>query len=66
MDSLEHSIPADGKGRPCRLFRLSRPPGSEYNAWVKMVTQENHVMEHELVDRAEVIQQRILQLRDSL
>jgi hypothetical protein len=29
-------------------------------------TSKDNVMEHELVDRAEVIQRRILQLRDSL
>jgi hypothetical protein len=47
-------------------IRLSRSLGGEYNVSAKLVTQEKHVMERELVDRAEAIQQRILQLRDSL
>jgi hypothetical protein len=42
------------------------PLDGEYNARVKLHTQEEHVMERELVDRAEAIQKRILQLRDSL
>ena len=51
--------------KPGRVFRLSTPLKGEYNA-AGNVLHRNRIMERELIDRAEAIQQRILQLRDSL
>ncbi len=47
--------------------RLCGIGAAEYNVSLdQRPTQEDDVMERELIDRAEAIQQRILQLRDSL
>jgi hypothetical protein len=39
---------------------------NEYNVILVSRSPKEIAMEHELIDRAEAIQQRVLQLRDSL